>query len=85
MDKKKLRENLGNFATGVVIACARKRNFFATKFFNQNFLENNNFIKKFEDFWHNFFEENQVGKRLSQKIFHKDFKINQRRRFSEFY
>ena len=77
MDKKKLRENLGNFTTGVVIACARKRNFFATKFFNQNFLENNNFIKKFEDFWQNFFEENQVGKRLSQKIFPKDFKIKE--------
>jgi flavin reductase (DIM6/NTAB) family NADH-FMN oxidoreductase RutF len=79
IDRKKLRENLGFFTTGVMIACARKRNFFATKFFNPNFLENNSFIKKFEDFWDNFFAENSLGKRISQKISVKissqDFKI----------
>lgn len=75
MDNKKLRENLGLFTTGVIIACARKRNFFATKFFNHNLLENNNFFKKFEDFWHNFFNENKIGKKLSKKIFDKSFKI----------
>lgn len=75
MDNKKLREHLGLFATGIIIACAKKRNFFATKFFNHNFLENNNFIKKFEDFWQNFFEENNIGKKISKKVFSKDFKI----------
>jgi flavin reductase (DIM6/NTAB) family NADH-FMN oxidoreductase RutF len=75
MDKKKLRENLGNFTTGVIIACARKRNFFATKFFNHNLLENNQFIKRFEDFWENFFSENSFGRRISRRIKNTDFKI----------
>jgi hypothetical protein len=75
IDKKKLRENLGYFSTGVIIACARRKNFFATKFFNPNFLENNTFIKKFEDFWQYFFAENTIGKRISQKISAHDFRI----------
>ena len=75
MDKKKLRENLGNFSTGVIIACARKKNFFATKFFNENFLENNKIIKKFEDFWQNFFEKNSIGNKISKKFFSESFKL----------
>ena len=75
MDKKKLRENLGNFSTGVIIACARKKNFFATKFFNENFLENNKIIKKFEDFWQNFFEKNSIGNKISKKFFSENFKL----------
>jgi len=75
IDTKKLRENLGNFSTGIIIACARKRNFFATKFFNKNFFENNQFAKKFEDFWQSFFEENRVGKKISQKFLATEFKF----------
>lgn len=35
MDQKKLRETLGFFSTGVIIACARRRNFLAETFFSE--------------------------------------------------
>ncbi len=39
IEPKKLRECLGMFATGVIIACARKKNFFADNFFAEKFLD----------------------------------------------
>ena len=39
MDQKKLRDCFGLFATGVMIACARKNNFLAEKFFNNKFFD----------------------------------------------
>ncbi len=36
---RKLRDCLGLFATGVVIACARKKNFFADTFFAEKFFD----------------------------------------------
>ena len=52
IDTKKLRQTLGMFSTGVVIACARRKNFFSTAFFNDDSWQKGK--KKFEDFWHNF-------------------------------
>ena len=69
---KKLRECLGLFGTGVIIACARKKNFFAETFFAKNFLEDHDFIKKFETFWQGFFKENSLGKRIEKKFFDKN-------------
>ncbi len=54
-ESKKFRECLGFFATGVIIACARKKNFFADNFFAEKFLDKkiftdtilaNNFLAK---------------------------------------
>ena len=79
---KELRSNLGNFTTGVIIACARKNNFFAQKFFSdrffndkfyENFLAENNLIKRFEEFWHNFAEQNNWSKKLVKKFFPKHY------------
>lgn len=39
MDHKKLRETFGLFTTGVVIACARKKNFLADTFFAEKFFD----------------------------------------------
>lgn len=78
IDLKELRNHLGQFATGVIIACARKNNFFAQKFFSEklfnekfyeNFLNENNLLKKFEDFWHNFADQQHWQKRLINKFF----------------
>lgn len=45
MDHKKLRENFGLFATGVIIACARKKNFLADTFFVEKFFDKEIFTK----------------------------------------
>ncbi|GDX36198.1 hypothetical protein LBMAG18_07090 [Alphaproteobacteria bacterium] len=85
IDPKELRNHLGQFATGVVIACARKNNFFAQKFFSEklftekfyeNFLNENNLLKKFEDFWHNFADQQNWQKRLINKLFSQNNIIN---------
>jgi flavin reductase (DIM6/NTAB) family NADH-FMN oxidoreductase RutF len=74
---KELRKHLGMFATGVIIACARKNNFFAQKFFsdkffNENFFAENNLVKKIEEFWHNFALNQNWRKDLIFKFFHKN-------------
>ncbi len=73
MEQKKIKENLGTFTTGVIIACARRRNFFAEKFFSQKLEQKiileNNFIKKFNEFWQSFANENQWSKKIIQKFF----------------
>ena len=57
MDKRQLRDSLGLFATGVIIACARKKNFFTEGYFSEKFSAEK--IKKFEDSWNSFFSENK--------------------------
>jgi flavin reductase (DIM6/NTAB) family NADH-FMN oxidoreductase RutF len=66
MDSKKLRDCLGLFGTGVIIACARKNNFFTEGYFSEKFLSEK--IKKFEDGWQHFFNENPIGKKLEKKF-----------------
>jgi len=73
VDQKKLREALGFFATGVIIACARKKNFFTENFFSENFIKEKNFISKFEEFWKNFLQENPIGRRLEKKFSDQNF------------
>ncbi len=38
MDQRKLRDHLGLFATGVIIACARRKNFLSKGFFSEKIL-----------------------------------------------
>ena len=70
MDQKKLRDCLGLFTTGVIIACARKKNFFSEGYFaekiGEHFFEEK--LKKFEDAWHKFFQENSLGQKLEKKF-----------------
>jgi flavin reductase (DIM6/NTAB) family NADH-FMN oxidoreductase RutF len=61
IDVKKLRETLGCFTTGVIIACARKKNFFSTTFFHENSFQKTKISQRFEDFWHNFLHTNSWG------------------------
>lgn len=73
MDHRKLRDILGFFATGVVIACARKRKFLSRDFFPSIDLSEAHLVKRAEKFWRNFFSNHPVGikfeKRLSQITF----------------
>lgn len=46
MDQKKLRDTLGLFTTGVIVACAKRKNFLAEKFANANLFENKVFTQK---------------------------------------
>jgi len=61
MDQKILREHLGFFATGIVIACARKKNFLAEKFFDHNA-----FVEKI--FNNKTLNETVLGKNFLQKL-----------------
>ncbi len=61
MDQKKLREYFGFFTTGIVIACARKKNFFAEKFF-----DNKVFVEKI--FNNKTLNETVLGKSFLQKL-----------------
>jgi flavin reductase (DIM6/NTAB) family NADH-FMN oxidoreductase RutF len=70
--QKELRETFGMFGTGVIIACARKKNFVTETFFAKNLiknLEDEQLIKKFEEFWLRFFSENMFGKKLKEHFF----------------
>lgn len=78
IDNKELRKHLGQFGTGVIIACARRNNFFAQKFFSdkffnekfyENFLSENNLVRKIEEFWHNFAHQQNWKKDLIGKFF----------------
>lgn len=77
MDHRKIRDCFGLFGTGVIIACARKKNFFSESFFSNKIshkiFEDKKFIKKFEDFWHNFFSENPWGKKLEKRFSSNNF------------
>lgn len=66
MDQKKLRETLGLFSTGVIIACARRKNFLTESFFTQKFFDEQNLFKKFEEAWRHFLQENPWGQKLEK-------------------
>ncbi len=89
INSKELRKNLGLFATGIIIACARKNNFFAQKFFSEKFYENffsdNNFVKKIEEFWHNFANEQNWRKELIGKFFNKNSDVNDKNKAEKSY
>lgn len=44
--QRKLRDTLGLFATGVIVACAKKRNFLAERFVYSNLFDNKAFTEK---------------------------------------
>lgn len=46
MDHKKLRDCLGFFTTGVIVACAKKKNFLTERFSHAAFFESDVFTKK---------------------------------------
>jgi len=74
VDQRKLRDCLGLFSTGVVIACARRKNFLTEKFFAaKNFFEERDFVKKIEEFWQNFLSENMLGQKLEKQFSDKKF------------
>jgi flavin reductase (DIM6/NTAB) family NADH-FMN oxidoreductase RutF len=65
MNQRDLRDHLGLFATGVIIACARRKNFLAREFFSRNF-----FSEKILS--HDFFKlkiaDTALGKNIVQKL-----------------
>ncbi len=61
MDQRKLRDCLGLFTTGIVIACARKKNFLAENISVEKILDSKIFDKKI-------FNETALGKNLLQKL-----------------
>lgn len=71
MENKRLRECLGLFSTGVVIACARRKNFLKESFFAKRYFKDEALIKKYESLWQNFLKENVIGKTLEKKFFDK--------------
>jgi flavin reductase (DIM6/NTAB) family NADH-FMN oxidoreductase RutF len=46
IDHRKLRDCLGLFSTGIIIACARKKNFLTEKFSGEKILDNKIFSEK---------------------------------------
>ena len=58
MDHKKLRESMGLFTTGIVIACGRRRNFLAEKLQVENIFDQQLFIQKILD--------NKIGKAINE-------------------
>jgi flavin reductase (DIM6/NTAB) family NADH-FMN oxidoreductase RutF len=65
MDQKKFRETLGLFSTGVIIACARRKNFLTETFSAEKIS-----IQKFFDseIFHQKIFETDLGKNLLQKL-----------------
>jgi len=51
MNQKELRSVLGLFTTGIIVACARKRNFLAEKPFSQKLLQNKLIGPKLKEFF----------------------------------
>ncbi len=68
MDQRELRNCLGLFSTGVIIACAKKKNFLSETFFAEKFFREQNIIQKFEDSWHEFLEKNPFGQKIKDKL-----------------
>jgi flavin reductase (DIM6/NTAB) family NADH-FMN oxidoreductase RutF len=63
---RKLRDCLGLFSTGVIIACARRKNFLAETFSSEKFFENKIFSEKI--FNNKFLRETIFGKKFLQKL-----------------
>lgn len=68
IDQKKLRETLGCFSTGVIIACARRRNFLAESFFSEKLFHEKDLVVKFEEFWQKFLQGNSLAQKIERKI-----------------
>lgn len=76
VEDKKLRQCLGLFSTGVVIACARRKNFLKESFFAKKYFKDEQLIKKYEKLWQNFLAETTIGKKIEKKFFkEKDDKV----------
>ena len=65
MDHKKLRDCLGLFTTGVIVACAKKNNFLADKFSHAAFFESEVFTKKLLNY--------KIFSEVLKKIFTEEF------------
>lgn len=65
MDQRKLRDTLGLFATGVIVACARKRNFLTETFSYSNLFDNKAFTEKLFD--------NKIFGQVLRQIFTEEF------------
>lgn len=72
MDQRKLRDCLGLFTTGVVIACARKKNFLAENFHAEKILDSSIFSKKILS-----------HKAISETIFGKSFLLKLKKLFAD--
>lgn len=65
---KELRSCFGKFATGVIIASAKRRNFLTQTFFADNSFGHDKFVKKFDDFWLNFAQKSYFSKVIANKF-----------------
>ncbi|MDX2082913.1 MAG: flavin reductase family protein [Rickettsiales bacterium] len=66
IDQRKLRDCLGMFSTGIIIACARKKNFFAENINAEKILHNKVFSKKVLS--SKFLNQTSLGKSLLEKL-----------------
>ncbi len=66
MDQKKLRDCLGLFTTGVVIACARKKNFLSENFAAEKIFDSNFFSTKILN--HKTVSETSLGQTFLLKL-----------------
>ncbi|NBV06328.1 MAG: flavin reductase [Proteobacteria bacterium] len=66
MDQRKLRDCLGLFSTGIIIACARKKNFLIEKIDAEKILHNKIFSEKILN--NKLIRETTLGKSLMQKL-----------------
>lgn len=66
MEPRKLRDALGMFATGVIIACARRKNFLAEKIDAEKILHNKIFSEKILN--NKILNDTSLGKSLRDKL-----------------
>lgn len=66
MDQRRFRDCLGLFATGIIIACARKKNFLSEKFPADKILDSEIFSQKILN--SKIINETALGKSLLQKL-----------------
>lgn len=66
MDQRKLRDCLGSFSTGVIIACARRKNFLTDKIDAEKILHNKIFSEKILN--NKLINETALGKTLLEKL-----------------
>lgn len=66
IDQRKLRDCLGLFSTGIIIACARKKNFLTETFSAEKFLDSKIFSEKILN--NKILSETALGKTFLQKL-----------------
>jgi flavin reductase (DIM6/NTAB) family NADH-FMN oxidoreductase RutF len=66
MDQRKLRDCLGLFGTGIIIACARRKNFLTDKIDSEKILHNKIFSEKILN--NKLINETSLGKSLLDKL-----------------